>query len=147
MDMRELIEAGSKKAGEQKALARFLRLAPTVLADAKAGRRGIPAPACFMLAQYLGIDPARVIAASELVTEKNEERRKVFYPFVMGRAAMIFATTALVGTIALPSDCQAHSGNLPLASRILDIMSNRRLRQIKAAFREWLMLRAFFYAT
>lgn len=116
MDLRNLIEAGSKKAGEQKALASFIDIPEKNLSDAKAGRRGLPDYACIRLANYLGIDPIKVIAASALVTEKNEERRKVFYPFVMGRAAMIAAMTALLGTTALPPESQAAQGAMTTPS-------------------------------
>jgi len=110
MDMRELIDAGAKKAGEQKTLAGLVGLDNRRLSDIKAGRCGMPDYACFRLASYLGIDPAQVIAASALVTEKNEERRKVFYPFVMGRAATIAATIAAIGSTALPTETQAAQG-------------------------------------
>ena len=123
MDMRELIEAGNEKAGEQKALAALLGINPIDLAQAKAGRRKLPAPACFILAQYIGIDPARVIAASELVTEKNEERRKVFYPFVIGRAAIILASTAIIAATALPSESQAAEDTMTYRSGRIGIMS------------------------
>lgn len=145
MDLRELIEAGTAKAGEQKELARLIHINPNDLTNAKAGRRGIPASSCFMLAEYLGIDPARVIAASALVTEKNEERRKVFYPFVMGRAAMILAWSVLTGITALPLESHAAQRIMSFASSILHIMSNRRLLQIKAAFYRCFMIRAFSY--
>lgn len=114
MDLRELIELGNKKAGEQKALADFLGLAPTQLTDAKAGRRGLPDFACFRLAKLLEMNPAIVTAASALATEKDEERRKVFYPFVMGRAAAIALATALIGTAAVPENAQANQSHNPL---------------------------------
>lgn len=123
MHMRDLIEAGNKKAGEQKTLASLLHVHTTDIANAKAGRRGLPAPACFLLAQYLSIDPARVIAASALVTEKNEERRKVFYPFVIGRAAMLFAASVLLTTTALPTESRASTGSMTDATGIIGIMS------------------------
>ena len=143
MDMRDLIEAGNKKAGEQKALAIHLGINPIDLAQAKAGRRKLPAPACFILAEYLGIDPARVIAASELVTEKNEERRKVFYPFVMGRAAMI---AAFVIT-ALPPESQAasHSMRFDYGANwhYVKFTMRRRLTNLL----NWFMIAAFAHAT
>jgi len=146
MDMRELIELGNKKAGEQKALAALLHLAPTVLADAKAGRRGIPAPSCFLLAEYLGIDPARVIAASELVTEKNEERRKVFYPFVMGRAAMIATMSALIGATALPPESHASSGFMTPVCAKSSHYVKYRLRRFMNTLGRWFMIFPFSYA-
>lgn len=145
MDLRELIEAGSRKAGEQKALAALLKIGTTDIANAKAGRRGLPAPACFMLADYLGIDPATVIAASELVTEKNEERRKIFYPFVMGRAALFCAATVLLGTTALPPESRAATGNIKTSSPVNWHYVNYATRRLLRALRKWVMLPSFFY--
>ena len=108
MDIRELIEKGNAVAGTQARLAEALGVRTQALADTKAGRQGLPDYACFRLAAILAIDPATVTAASALVTEKNEERRKVFYPFVMGKAATIAACTlALVILEMTPIDAQA----------------------------------------
>jgi len=110
MNLREIIEAGTNKAGEQKALASILHIHPAVITQAKAGKRGLPVSACIMLANYLGIESTPVIAASELVTEKDEERRKAFYPFVMGRRMSLIALLALTGITATPTESQAALG-------------------------------------
>lgn len=123
MDLHELIDAGSKKAGEQKALASLIGVSEKNISDAKAHRRGLPAAACFLLADYLGINADRVIAASELVTEKNEEKRKVFYPFVMGRAVMILVSSALIGTTAHIPESHAAQGFLTSEPYLIGIMS------------------------
>lgn len=86
MELREFISMGNVMAGEQKKLAVMLGVTATNIADAKAGRRGLPAHACVKLGSILGIEPMTIIAASELVTEKNPERRAVFAPFVMDSA-------------------------------------------------------------
>lgn len=119
MDLRELIDTGATTIGSQRALALALGMTEKNLSDAKAGRRGLPDFACFRIAEIVKVDPAKVIAASALVTEKDEERRKVFYPFVMGRAAAIIAATAMLGITALPQNAEANQGhNMPTASRI-----------------------------
>lgn len=90
MELRAYISKGEdiKKSG--KALADFLGVTAPDLSSAKAGRRGLPAYACVKLAQLIGEDERCVIAASELVTEKNPERRAVWLPFVTETAdAMI----------------------------------------------------------
>lgn len=91
MNIIEMIVKGNEKAGSQKNLAELLGVSSQNIANTKKGRYGLPDYACFRLAELLQIDPATVIAASALVTEKNEERRKTFLPFVIGKAATIAA--------------------------------------------------------
>ena len=43
----------------------------------KQHKRGLPDPMCIKLAHLIGADPLHVIAASNLVTEKNSGRRKL----------------------------------------------------------------------
>lgn len=86
MELKDLIEQGNSKAGNQTALANLLGIPRDVLTHAKAGRRSLPVSACFKLAEILDIDERSVVATSELVTEKNPERRAVFAPFVMESA-------------------------------------------------------------
>ncbi|MDO8291108.1 MAG: hypothetical protein Q7T44_17990 [Parvibaculum sp.] len=141
MDLRELIENGNKAAGTQAALAKAIGVTTQNIANAKAGRYGLPDYACFQLATLLKIDPAQVIAASALVTERNEERRKVFYPFVMGKTATIAALSlGLVILKMTPIDAEAalrlgiNNGSIGImSSLILAIMLIKfkdRLRQI-----------------
>lgn len=77
-----MITAAEEKAGGRKQLATILDQNPEALTSAKAHRRGLPAYACISLAKLINVNPLEVIAASELVTEKKEERRAVFLPFV-----------------------------------------------------------------
>ncbi len=86
MELVTYITQAEEKANGRTKLAQFLEVRPNYLTDAKAGRCGLPAYACVKLAQLLGEDPTRVIAASELVTEKKDERRAVWLPFVQGTA-------------------------------------------------------------
>ncbi len=83
MNLRAYIEQGEEFQGTLRALGEYLGQAATVLSDAKAGKRGLPSIACVKLAQLLGVDPTTVIAASELVTEKKEDRRAFWLPFVL----------------------------------------------------------------
>ena len=82
MEFRNYIEAGIKQCGTAVALAKELEQDATVIRNAKAHRRGLPVYACIELAKMLDIPPMEVISASELVTEKNERRKAVFFPFV-----------------------------------------------------------------
>lgn len=113
MELRQMIEAAAKVSGDQKKLAKAIGLSPNNITEAKAGRRGLPASACYQLAAILDLDPAVVVAASELVTEKNPQKRAVFAPFVLElprKAAawvMTAATAAMIGTTA-QSDAYAN---------------------------------------
>jgi hypothetical protein len=93
-ELRDYIEKGSDKAGTLRNLAEVLNQPPEALTAAKGGRRGLPTYACVKLAQLIGEDERRVIAASELVTEKNPERRAVWLPFVQAIAETAKKQTA-----------------------------------------------------
>lgn len=78
MEMKKYIEMGEKKAGKQIELARILDVRDSTLRLVKSGNNGLPDAICIKLADYIEVNPLHVIAASNLVTEKNEERRKIF---------------------------------------------------------------------
>jgi hypothetical protein len=104
MELREYIEAGIERFGTAVALAKVLDQNVTALRNVKAHRQGLPNYACVKLADLLGVERIEVIAASELVTEKNPERQKVWLPFVQTAEARRIALSAVksvmpVGTI------------------------------------------------
>jgi ribosome-binding protein aMBF1 (putative translation factor) len=76
MIFKELIEKAEKAAGSQKELALKIGQTPSALRSAKCGNIGLPIYACIMIADLIEIDRIEVIKASELVTEKKEERRQ-----------------------------------------------------------------------
>lgn len=116
MELRALIEQAEQQTGGRRQLATSIGLNANALTNAKHGRTGLPDFACFQLAKLLGIDPAIVIAASALVTEKNPERRAIFTPFAnLARLAGI-AGIALIGMTAEPSESLAGTGFTPLSS-------------------------------
>ncbi len=82
MNLNDFITKGIESQGTIRALATYLGQQPNAISEAKHGKRGLPNYACMKLAQLIGEDERRVIAASELVTEKNPERRAVWLPFV-----------------------------------------------------------------
>ena len=77
MDLREYIEMGEKAAGNQVKLAFYLEQNDSNMRKMKQNKRGLPDPMCIKLAHLIGVDPLHVIAASNLVTEKNSGRRKL----------------------------------------------------------------------
>ena len=78
MEIKNYIEIGEKKAGKQTELAKILGISDSYIRAAKRNERGLPDAVCIELANYIEADPLEVIAASNLVTEKDERRRKVF---------------------------------------------------------------------
>jgi hypothetical protein len=115
MNLQEMIEAAVEKIGSQKELAMTLGIDANNLASAKGGRRGLPAIACGKLGDILGIDKWTVVAASELVTEKSEEKRAYFSPFVLElpkKAAMWAIAAVTLSSIGVaPNDAQAQYAN------------------------------------
>lgn len=98
MEMRDYIEAGIRKFGTATQLAKELGMNANQVRDAKAHRCGLPVYACIRLADLIGVDPMEVIAASELVTEKHEDRIAVFRPFVQ---AARFAQHLMIAGLAV----------------------------------------------
>lgn len=108
MEMKELIEIAEKKAGSQIALAKMLGQFDSSIRQVKAGKKGLPDAVCIELADFLEVDRLAVIAASNLVTEKNEKRKKIFLGCIKGlekatAMGLIIATT----TIMTPSLSEA----------------------------------------
>lgn len=81
---------GESKAGKQAELAKILGIKDNYLRNTKAGRAGLPDAICIKLADYIEVSRLEVIAASNLVTEKDEERRKVFESCFTTAASVTF---------------------------------------------------------
>ena len=82
MELREMIIRAEKETGTVRAIAKIIGVSDSNLTAAKAGRRGIPITACGKLAEIIKVDRWIVVAASELVTEKDQDRRDYLTPFV-----------------------------------------------------------------
>lgn len=108
MQLRQMIEAGSIKAGNQELLAKAIGTSGKHITEAKAGRRGLPAFACFKLAELIEVDVQKVIAASELVTEKNEDKRAFFAPFVLNGIAPLASALAVLSLSLAPNETYAN---------------------------------------
>ncbi|BBL35726.1 hypothetical protein Nstercoris_02001 [Nitrosomonas stercoris] len=78
MELRNYIETAERKAGKQIELARILDVSAAHIRMAKTGKRGLPDAVCIVIANYIGINPLHVIAASNLVTEKDEKRIEIY---------------------------------------------------------------------
>jgi len=84
VDQKDYVAAGIAKKGSLAALARYLDQSEGALRNARNHTQGLPVYACVSLAKLLDVPPMEIIAASELVTAKTEERRALFLPFVKG---------------------------------------------------------------
>ena len=111
MNMKSFIELGEQKAGKQIELAKILDIRDTALRNAKSGKYGLPDAVCIELANYIGADPLEVIAASNLVTEKDERRRKVFENCLSktNRAASFTTTALFIGVILIMTPSSANA--------------------------------------
>jgi transcriptional regulator with XRE-family HTH domain len=107
MEMKKFIEMGEKKAGKQIELARYLNIRPSTLRIVKSGRTSLPVAVCIELARYINVDELEVIAASNLIIEKNEERRKTFESCFKTVKTASIALAIGVATIGTPSTVNA----------------------------------------
>ncbi|MDO8933117.1 MAG: hypothetical protein Q7U97_12040 [Rhodocyclaceae bacterium] len=94
MELRDMIDIGINKVGSRNALADRIGVAGQQITDAKSGRVKLPDIACGKLGEILGIDRWTVVAASNLVTEKNPEKRAYLAQFLR-HAAVVVMTIAL----------------------------------------------------
>lgn len=104
MEFRNYIENGERKAGKQTELAKILGISDAYIRAAKRGNRGLPDAICIRLADYINEERLEVIAASNLVTEKDEEKRKVFESCFTKQKTSIREKAAKVMTgVAVPT--------------------------------------------
>lgn len=108
MQLRDYIEQGATKAGSLTALGKMLDMSQPTISAAKAHRRPLTNKACFQLADFIGADLKAVIAANELVTEKDEEKRAFWFPFVqIVRTVLAALALGIVTNFATPSPANA----------------------------------------
>lgn len=124
MSLKTYIERAEKIAGGQKSLALKIGLSESHLRSAKAGKRGLPVPICYLIAALIDEDERRVVAASELLTEKKPERRAVLLPFVSHALSIIMAAVILNMT---PTPSEAAETNAK-SLITLCIMSNNECK-------------------
>lgn len=94
MDLKAYISKGIGQAGSLTALAEQIGVMRESLSAANAGKRGLPPVACGKLADLLNVDRWDVVAASEILTEKDEAKRRYLLPFVLATAQNVMTTTA-----------------------------------------------------
>lgn len=135
MELRDYIEEGAKKAGSLTALGKLLGQDQRNMTSTKAHRRPLPLDAAVRLADYLETDLRAVIAANELVTEKKEDKRAFWSPFVQhAKAASIALTLSVVTNLVTPTPSQA-APILKTAVETVCIMLSRILRRTSKQFK------------
>jgi len=110
MQMKKYLEMGAEKAGSYKALSEIINVDITVISAIKAGKRGLNDAVCIELADYLGKDRLEVIAASNLVTEKDTKKRKIFES-CLTKAASTAGIALLLGATTLTTPTTANAQN------------------------------------
>jgi|CXWL01.1.fsa_nt_gi plasmid maintenance system antidote protein VapI len=102
MKMKTYIEKGEKKAGNLAELAKILEIKANYLSMVKTNKRGLPVEVCIQLAEFIDENELHVIAASNLVTEKDERKRKILES-CFRRVAGIAAIVLFIGSISMTS--------------------------------------------
>lgn len=119
MKLCDYIEIGAKKAGSVAELGRYLGLTREATTQAKSHKRPLPADAVMKLADYIGEDLRKVIAANELVTEKKEEKIR-YWNLVMQRASGAMAMVLLAVTLIVsPTPPEASNGKASIAEEFV----------------------------
>ena len=120
MEMKNFIEQAERKAGKQVELAKTLGVTAGYLRAVKAGKKGFSTDMCIVLADYIGADRLEVIAASNLVTEKDERKRKIFEScFSTAASLTITAVFVALITIMTPSPANASPVTTPVATQFV----------------------------
>jgi predicted transcriptional regulator len=131
MELKDYLEMGARKAGSLTALGNILGMSQPRMSRSKAQKEPIPIDAVVKLSDYIGEDLKAIIAANELVTEKKDEKREFWRPFVEhARAASIafILTIALVANFMSPTPAEA-APLLDSGMGILCIMLSAVLKQ------------------
>lgn len=157
MELRDYIEMGTRKAGNLTALGKILDVSQPNMSHSKAQKKPLPIDAVVKLAEYLNCDLKGLIAANELVSEKKEEKRRFWSPFVENAKAASFAlalTIALVTNFVTPTPAEA-APILEVMARTLCIMLSlwlwnseqseliRRIKHIQKALVAHLTVRTY----
>lgn len=111
MELKNYIEKAEKKAGSQKNLSDILGISAGYIRMAKGEKRGFPEAICIKLADYLNEDRLSVIAASGLVTEKDQERRKILESCFQ-KVASLAAVAIVTFILTLPLQTPVNAGSI-----------------------------------
>lgn len=108
MNINEYLDKAQEKAGSQVNLAKTLEISARYIRLVREGKRGFPDDICIQIADYIEVDRLEVIAASNLVTEKDEKKRKIFES-CFRKVAGVAAAAVLTSIVTLPSISPANA--------------------------------------
>ena len=111
MELKDYINMGEVEAGTQVKLATILDIKDANIRRSKRGITPLPDPVCIVLANLIKVDPLKVIAASNLVTEKNPKRRKILEGCLATMTSIAFAVLLSVNSIISEAESMLHSNN------------------------------------
>jgi len=111
MELKDYINMGEVEAGTQVKLATILDIKDANIRRSKRGITPLPDPVCIVLANLIKVDPLKVIAASNLVTEKNPKRRKILEGCLATMTSIAFAVLLSVNSITSEAESMLHSNN------------------------------------
>lgn len=132
MEFDKIIEMGIEKAGTQRALCTIIEQNEVAVSECRKKKRGLPNKSCAKLAQFLGMQELKVIAAKEEWVAKTKEDREFWHP--LANAAGIAAlSVAFVTTFLTPSPAQA-AQTLDKDGPPMCIMSNMRRKFMRLAW-------------
>lgn len=123
MKMKTFIEAAEKKAGKQVELAKILEISDAYIRMVKSGKRSFSDDVCIQLADYIGADRLEVIAANNLVTEKDEKKRKIFES-CFRKVAGVAAATVIASILTLTPQQTVNAKNLTSELTKIQIIRN-----------------------
>ena len=123
MKMKNYIEQGEIKAGAQKELANMLGVSASYIRMVKAGQKGLSIDLCIVLADYIEADRLEVIAASNLITEKDEKKRKILESCFQ-KVASVTAAAVISSILTLTPQQTVKAENLNSQFTKIQIISN-----------------------
>lgn len=142
MELRDYIEMGTRKAGNLTALGKILDVSQPNMSHSKAQKKPLPIDAVVKLAEYLNCDLKGLIAANELVSEKKEEKRRFWSPFVENAKAASFAlalTIALVTNFVTPTQANASERGISTPNTLYYVKSVIKYLKQRHLFRSMQM--------
>ena len=113
MKIKIFIEIAEKKAGKQIELAKILGITDAHIRMVKSGKRGFSDDVCIQLADFIEADRLEVIAASNLVTEKDENKRKIFES-CFSKVANFAVAALILGVISMMTPSPANASQQSL---------------------------------
>ena len=150
MELREYLEIGAKKAGSLTALGKLLDMSQPNMSHCKAHKARLPIEAVVKLADYIDADLRALIAANELVTEKKEEKRRFWSPFVEHARAASFAlalTIALVTNFVTPTPANASERGISSPNTLYYVKSALKYLKQRHLFRSMQMFMKTLFST